>query len=48
MADPLPPGADLAWVSAIIHHNFRAQNRALFAKIFHALRPGNASPCATS
>ena len=38
--DPLPPNADLAWVSAIVHQNSRAQNRALFAKIFHALRPG--------
>ena len=40
MADPLPPGADLAWVSAIVHQNSRAQNRALFAKVFHALTPG--------
>ena len=40
MTDPLPPGADLAWVSAIVHQNSRAQNRALFAKVFQALRPG--------
>jgi predicted O-methyltransferase YrrM len=40
MADPLPQGADLAWVSAIVHQNSRAQNRALFAKGFQALIPG--------
>lgn len=38
--DPLPAGADLAWVSAIVHQNSRAQNRALFAKVFQALVPG--------
>ncbi len=38
--DALPPGADLAWVSAIVHQNSRAQNRALFAKVFAALTPG--------
>jgi precorrin-6B methylase 2 len=38
--DPLPPGADLAWVSAIIHQNSRQQNRALFGKVFQALAPG--------
>jgi len=38
--DALPPGADLAWVSAIVHQNSRAQNRALFAKILAALLPG--------
>jgi hypothetical protein len=37
---PLPAGADLAWVSAIVHQNSRAQNRALFAKVFAALVPG--------
>jgi hypothetical protein len=31
---------DLAWVSAIVHQNSRAQNRALFAKVFRALVPG--------
>ncbi|MCX6998633.1 MAG: methyltransferase [Kiritimatiellaeota bacterium] len=36
----LPPGADLAWVSAIIHQNSRAQNRRLFARIRRALAPG--------
>jgi precorrin-6B methylase 2 len=39
-ADPLPAGADLAWVSAIVHQNSRAQNRALFRKIAAALVPG--------
>ena len=38
--DPLPSGADLAWVSAIVHQNSRAENRELFAKVFAALRPG--------
>src|ERR1035438_2359993 len=27
--DALPPGADLAWVSAIVHQNSRIQNRTL-------------------
>jgi hypothetical protein len=40
MKDELPSGADLAWVSAIVHQNSRAQNRVLFAKIFRALVPG--------
>ncbi|MGA2017708.1 MAG: methyltransferase [Opitutaceae bacterium] len=39
-ADPLPDGADLAWVSAIVHQNSREQNRGLFAKVFSALVPG--------
>ena len=39
MTDPLPPGADLAWVSAIVHQNSRKQNRQLFAKAFHGLIP---------
>jgi len=39
-ADPLPDGADLAWVSAIVHQNSREQNRALFGKIAAALVPG--------
>jgi ubiquinone/menaquinone biosynthesis C-methylase UbiE len=38
--DPqLPTGADLAWISAIIHQQNRAENRDLFAKTFRALRP---------
>jgi SAM-dependent methyltransferase len=40
MTDPLPVGADFAWVSAIIHQNSRRQNQDLFAKIFRALAPG--------
>jgi len=38
--DPLPRGADFAWVSAIIHQNSREENRALLAKVFDALEPG--------
>lgn len=38
--DDLPAGADLAWVSAIVHQNSRAQNRAMFAKVFEALATG--------
>jgi len=38
--DPLPEDVDLAWVSAIIHQNSRAQNRQLFAKVFQSLTTG--------
>jgi len=38
--DPLPAGADLAWVSAIVHQNSRAENRTLLRKIHAALVPG--------
>jgi len=38
--DALPAGADLAWVSAIVHQNSREQNRAMFEKLFAALAPG--------
>jgi precorrin-6B methylase 2 len=38
--EPLPAGADLAWVSAIVHQNSRRQNRELFAKVHAALVPG--------
>ena len=38
--EPLPSGADLAWVSAIIHMNSRQENRQLFAKIHAALADG--------
>lgn len=38
--DPLPAGADLAWVSAIVHQNSREQNRALFGRVAAALAPG--------
>ena len=40
LKDPLPAGADLAWVSAIIHQNSREENRALFASVLRALVPG--------
>jgi len=40
LKDPLPAGADLAWVSAIIHQNTREQNRILFASVRNALVPG--------
>jgi precorrin-6B methylase 2 len=36
----LPGGADLAWLSAIVHQNSREQNRRLYAKICQALNPG--------
>ncbi|MCS7304873.1 MAG: methyltransferase [Thermoguttaceae bacterium] len=38
--DPLPAGADFAWVSAIAHQNSRQQNRELFSKVWEALEPG--------
>jgi SAM-dependent methyltransferase len=38
--DPIPSGADLVWVSAIVHQNSREENRALFAKIAQSLAPG--------
>jgi SAM-dependent methyltransferase len=38
--DELPAGADLAWVSAIVHQHSRPDNCALFAKVHRALRPG--------
>lgn len=38
--DPLPAGADFAWLSAIVHQNSSAQNRALYGKIHAALAPG--------
>ena len=38
--DELPAGADLCWVSAIVHQNSRAQNRDMFARVFRALAPG--------
>ena len=40
MHDPLSTGADLAWISAIIHQNSRADNRRLFKKVFCALGSG--------
>ncbi|MBI5725966.1 MAG: methyltransferase domain-containing protein [Planctomycetes bacterium] len=38
--EPLPSGADLAWVSAIVHMNSREENRQLFAKVHAALKVG--------
>ena len=38
--ETLPCGADLAWVSAIVHMNSRQENRDLFAKIHTALADG--------
>ncbi len=38
--DPLPRGADLAWVSAIIHQNSPEQNRSLYRRIAEVLEPG--------
>lgn len=40
VTDDLPRGADLAWVSAIVHQNSREQNQAMFRKLFTALVPG--------
>ena len=38
--DPLPRGADLVWLSAIIHQNSREENRALYRRAAEALQPG--------
>ena len=38
--DPLPCGADLAWVSAIVHQHAREDSRHLFSKVHAALVPG--------
>jgi predicted O-methyltransferase YrrM len=38
--DALPEGADLAWISAIVHQNSREQNRALFGGVYNALAAG--------
>jgi precorrin-6B methylase 2 len=40
--DALPTGANLAWLSAIVHQNSRAQNCELYTKIHTALNPGGA------
>ncbi|HQM45992.1 MAG TPA: methyltransferase [Smithellaceae bacterium] len=37
--DELPRGADLAWVSAIIHQNSPKQNLALYRRVAAALKP---------
>jgi len=38
--DPLPSGADLAWVSAIVHQHAREDSRQLFANVAAALPQG--------
>lgn len=38
--DPLPRGADLVWLSAIIHQNSPDENRALYRRIAESLEPG--------
>ncbi len=38
--DDLPPGCDIALLSAIIHQNSPQQNIELYRKIYHALDPG--------
>jgi 3-hydroxy-5-methyl-1-naphthoate 3-O-methyltransferase len=38
--DELPPGHDLAFVSAIIHQNSPEQNQDLFHKLFRSLSRG--------
>jgi predicted O-methyltransferase YrrM len=40
LADPLPGGHDLAWLSAVIHSNGPEENLALYRRVFHALVPG--------
>jgi SAM-dependent methyltransferase len=39
-ADPLPDGADLVWLGAIVHQNSRSENRELFRKCHAATIPG--------
>jgi hypothetical protein len=38
--DPLPPGHDLAFISAIIHQNSLEQNVSLFGNVFQSLNRG--------
>jgi len=38
--DPLPRGADLVWLSAIIHQNSREENRTLYRRVAEALESG--------
>lgn len=40
LRDALPVGADLAWVSAIVHQHAREENRGLYRRVAAALRPG--------
>jgi hypothetical protein len=37
--DKLPTGADVVWISAIIHQNSPEQNRALYRRVAQALEP---------
>lgn len=39
-ADPLPRGADLVWLSAIIHQNSPDENRTLYRRAAEVLEPG--------
>ena len=40
LANPLPGGHDLAWLSAVIHSNGPDENLALYRKLWGALVPG--------
>ncbi|MEW6744639.1 MAG: methyltransferase [Planctomycetota bacterium] len=40
LVDPLPAGADLVFLGAVVHSNSREQNRVLLANCFRALLPG--------
>jgi len=40
LVDPMPRGADLAWLSAVVHQNSPAENRDLFRRVHDALEPG--------
>jgi SAM-dependent methyltransferase len=39
-ADPLPDGADLCWISAIVHQNTAAENRVMLKNVHEHLAPG--------
>ncbi len=40
LRDPLPAGADVAWISAIVHQHSREENRGLYGRAAAALVPG--------
>jgi predicted O-methyltransferase YrrM len=40
LVDPLPAGADVAWISAIAHQHSREENRGLYRRAAAALVPG--------
>jgi predicted O-methyltransferase YrrM len=40
LVDPLPAGADVAWISAIVHQHSREENRGLYRRAAAALVPG--------